>query len=87
MELFRQCTTSRFEAGPATSVRLVWSDRATCEVRVAAEIDPSMIGSPGFLSLSAAAVKSIEGVAATIDHPDMRGSRPHEHDPSGAASV
>jgi len=26
------------------------------------------------------------GASATIDHTDMRGSKPHGHDPSGAAS-
>jgi hypothetical protein len=27
-----------------------------------------------------------EAVNATIDHSDIRGSEPHAHDPSGAAS-
>jgi hypothetical protein len=28
----------------------------------------------------------VEAVIATIDHSDIRGSEPHAHDPSGAAS-
>jgi len=37
------------------------------------------------LSLDSRADDSL-GVIATIDHTDIRGSKPHGHDPSGAAS-
>jgi hypothetical protein len=39
-----------------------------------------------FLSRGKAARVAAEAVNATIDHSDIRGSKPHAHDPSGAAS-
>jgi hypothetical protein len=38
-----------------------------------------------FLSEEAAQV-AVEVVFATVDHSDIRGSKPHNRDPSGAAS-
>ena len=29
---------------------------------------------------------TVEALVATVDHSDIRGSEPHSHDPSGAAS-
>jgi hypothetical protein len=39
-----------------------------------------------FLSVFQAAQVAIEAAIATVDHPDIRGSKPHNRDPSGAAS-
>ena len=42
-------------------------------------------GEPGALRADSSADDS-QGANATIDHSDIRGSEPHGHDPSGAAS-
>ena len=39
-----------------------------------------------FFLLWDAAWVTIEAAVATVDHSDIRGSKPHNHDPSGAAS-
>jgi hypothetical protein len=40
----------------------------------------------GFLCEHRAAWAVAEGANATVDHTDIRGSKPHNRDPSGAAS-
>jgi len=44
-----------------------------------------LVGFEQLLVLDSRADDSL-GASATIDHTDMRGSKPHGHDPSGAAS-
>jgi hypothetical protein len=39
-----------------------------------------------FEYFSKAASKAVEAAIATVDHSDIRGSEPHNRDPSGAAS-
>jgi hypothetical protein len=43
------------------------------------------LSSPVILSCEAAEV-AVEAAIATVDHSDIRGSKPHNRDPSGAAS-
>jgi len=40
----------------------------------------------GFEQVSDSRANDSGGAGATIDHSDIRGSKPHGHDPSGAAS-
>jgi len=37
-------------------------------------------------TISKAASKAVEAAVATVDHSDIRGSEPHNRDPSGATS-
>jgi hypothetical protein len=41
---------------------------------------------PIFRMISKAASKAVEVTIATVDHSDIRGSEPHNRDPSGATS-
>jgi hypothetical protein len=43
------------------------------------------LSSPVVLPCEAAEV-AVEAAIATVDHSDIRGSKPHNRDPSGAAS-
>jgi hypothetical protein len=56
---------------------LIWSDVSSlCVCFVGKKI----------MCICWAALSIVEGASATVDHSDIRGSKPHSHDPSGAAS-
>ena len=45
-----------------------------------------MVGPGAGLFVLEAEQVAVESDEATVDHSDIRGSEPHSHDPSGAAS-
>jgi hypothetical protein len=56
---------------PEDLIRLIWNDLSSQVV---------------FRTISQAASKAVEAAIATVDHSDIRGSEPHNRDPSGATS-
>jgi hypothetical protein len=60
----------------------------TCQVQSPVFLSFSsffFLSSPVILPCEAAQV-AVEAAIATVDHSDIRGSKPHNRDPSGAAS-
>jgi hypothetical protein len=55
-------------------IGLIWNDLS------------SQLVIPFFFSFGNATSVTVEAAIATVDHSDIRGSTPHNRDPSGAAS-
>ena len=58
---------------------LIWND-------LSSQLVVPFFVSPLFFSFGKAASVAAEAAIATVDHSDIRGSTPHNRDPSGATS-
>ncbi len=63
----------------ATHIHLIWNDLSTTNSVLSFFLH-------SFFFLQEAARVAVEEAVTTIDHTDIRGSEPHNRDPSGAAS-
>jgi hypothetical protein len=75
---------------PTSERRVVWVPGGSWAIRQLIWCDPvNIFESPGwllYLSFRGQGQQQPWQVMATIDQADIRGSEPHNHDPSGAAS-
>src|SRR5439155_21956542 len=77
-------------AGPRTGERLIWKTGVKGEAIFVRSIAPrsSTPGSSAIRAWSGLGLSHLIGRAATtMNHSDIRGSGPHDHDSSGAASL
>jgi len=78
LALYRQCTF-RGALGLEECVGLIWSDRVNLS-------NPGVFVVVVFVVVRGQSEQQSGQFSATIDQSDIRGSKPHNLDPSGAAS-